>query len=261
MPSAALPLDYYRATCLVLSDRQPKSMDALLFHAKSDGDEEELIPFVAASAREFGASIAVNGSSGEEYGRDVPGAAWPGADVYIDKLNSAGAPRDMIVRSHPAFNAREENSAFLVLAQEHDWERAAIITLRTKCFARSSAWCERWRWLLIPSTSTRLLRGERIGGAACRDPRGHASMNDSCMWQQNLSALSVTRKRATSPRSRNFTRIFAGAIWSDECRLPSKAALGSFSCTTDDSNKSVNSAHVAEEIVAALVLVRHGLAR
>ncbi|MDO8463070.1 MAG: hypothetical protein Q7S96_02250 [bacterium] len=122
-------LDVYRATCMLLSDQPKAPVDALLFHAKANGDQRGLIEFVASEQRRGLAQyIAINGSAGEALGGTTPGEAWPGAVEYTNQLCFLGVPPEAIICTRPAFHTRDENDAFLALARERSWRRVAIVT-------------------------------------------------------------------------------------------------------------------------------------
>lgn len=129
------PLEVYRATVVLCSDAPPLErpgplFDALLMHAQSHGAETEVIACARHLLRNRRArAVAINGSRGEAWGRDIPGEAWPGADTYANLLADAVDPfPEQMHRSRPAYHTRDESDAFLELVREQRWSHVAIVT-------------------------------------------------------------------------------------------------------------------------------------
>lgn len=124
------PLDIFQATAILLSDRPPGKVDAIFFHARPRGDDDECFELAAEYLRtERAQFVVINGSCGEAYGKTTPGEAWEGADAYERRLRDLHVPPEALIRSRPAFHTRDEADAFYTVARGREWKSAAVLTL------------------------------------------------------------------------------------------------------------------------------------
>lgn len=113
--------ELYAATCMVLSDWPTETVDAIFFHARANGDHDNLFEsahyMVAMNLADF---IAINGFDGVQNA--------PGKDFYLENLDIFDVKRSHIVLSEPVLNTKTENDAFVKLARERNWKSAVILT-------------------------------------------------------------------------------------------------------------------------------------
>ena len=118
-------LQMFQTMSMLLSDRPDKRVDAVFFHARSFGGDDDGLFDLARHAGEMANLIVINGGDGR--GVDGPHVrAWPGADHYMVRLTHYhhSAP---VVRSRPAVHTHDEAIAFNELAEDRGWKRAIVI--------------------------------------------------------------------------------------------------------------------------------------
>lgn len=122
--------NFYQATVRVLSDRPTNPVDVVFFHNRSYGDDTGLLTITRDILTEGKTRfIAITNNEGERYGSTIPFEANPGKTEHIRRLRIIGVPDAVIaVPDIKAFNAREENTAFLALAKKEGWTSGAILT-------------------------------------------------------------------------------------------------------------------------------------
>ena len=120
----------YEATTRVLSDRPTGPVDALFFHNRAEGDDTGLLTMAKQIlGRSRARYIVVTNNEGERFGSDIKYEANPGKTEYIRRLQESGVPYSQIlVPDMFATNVREENTAFIHLAKEQGWSKAAQLT-------------------------------------------------------------------------------------------------------------------------------------
>lgn len=119
--------DIFTATTMLLSDRPRHPVDALFFHARSFGDDDNLFELAAKYYQQKKVKyIILNGSDGEGY---VPGKkAWLGRADYRRRLcEQRISPKD-ILGSKPALNTKAENEAFFECAARRGLHSAVLLT-------------------------------------------------------------------------------------------------------------------------------------
>lgn len=110
---------------MLLSDWPTKRMDAIFFHARSFGGDDDGLFDLARQLSQIANFIVINGGDGR--GVDGPHVrAWPGADYYTDRLTFPGCSSD-VIKSRPAIHTHDEAMAFNELAEERGWKRAVVI--------------------------------------------------------------------------------------------------------------------------------------
>lgn len=118
----------FQATTVLLSDWPAEKVDALFFHGRSHGDDDGLFELVAELVTGgMVGHVALNGSDGERLGDSRPGVAWPGKQIYMDRLAAFGIGK-AIVCSRPAFHNKDENEAFLEFAMARGWRTGIVLT-------------------------------------------------------------------------------------------------------------------------------------
>lgn len=122
-------LRIYQATVMLLSGQPQKPVDVLLFHNRSFRDYTNLFEMAEEMFRRGRVRfIAVTYNEGERYGSTVPFEANPGKTWNINNLLTRGVPIESIFCPDTmAFNARQENDAFLELSMQKSWRTGIIL--------------------------------------------------------------------------------------------------------------------------------------
>lgn len=120
--------DLYRATCMLLTDPLPASLDAIFFHARAHGDYDHLFGLVANYWNQYNFPyVFINGGDGSHRNGTVPHEAWPGGCMWQNQLIALGVNVRDIIFTQSAFNTKEENDYFLSAARERKLKSAILV--------------------------------------------------------------------------------------------------------------------------------------
>ncbi len=208
-------LNFYQATVRVLSDKPQNPVDVVFFHNRSYGDDTGLLAITSEVLTEGKARfIAVTNNEGERYSSVIPFEANPGKTEYIRRLRIIGIPDGAIaIPDMKAFNAREENTAFLALAKKEGWTSGAILTqphqaLRTMLGAVQEMNQTGYMMRIFTFTPDQTPWEEIV--------RGNQGMEEKPRWQHIGDELSRIILRQKTGELATFEELFA--YWEERTR-------------------------------------------
>ena len=123
-------IELYQATVMLLSGQPRGEVDVLFLHNRSFGDYTGLFEMAQAMIRQDVVRfITVTNNEGERVGSTTPFEANPGISWCINQLIYGHhiLPERILHPDMKAFHTREENDAFLELADERGWLSGVIL--------------------------------------------------------------------------------------------------------------------------------------
>lgn len=120
------------AYALLANEPVPEEVDVVYIHGLTEGmvEGQRILEQAAELAFRHQCPIAFNGSNGGSFAQpDVAGAAWPGADYYVERLIALGVNHDNMFPTGPGLHTRQEADQFATIAKERGWRRVLIVSV------------------------------------------------------------------------------------------------------------------------------------